>query len=159
MADTDRAVVALRESLYDPIDWRNGVGQEKTVALILRVVRDDIVLAYQMGRIRSVEDVERALNARITALTGEATTTGDTTNTNFPCLPGREGVIPMAMTKATYETAIRNELDSLALTVHKLTNGAGCDRANALEALTNIEETVKNARWTIIGLPTPAEDE
>lgn len=47
--------------------------------VIARIIRDDIVMAWQEGRIADLLDVERMLNERIAALSGRPTTTGDTT--------------------------------------------------------------------------------
>lgn len=77
--DDDRAVQALRDLLYDPVDWRNGVGVAESVALVLRSVRDDIALAYVNNQLRTAGDVEDYLNARIKQLIGRASITGDTT--------------------------------------------------------------------------------
>lgn len=77
----DRAVQALIndgwlgewDTPIEPTDLANGV------ALVLRIVRDDIVMAWQEGRIEQLLDVEALLNARIATLTMRPTTTGDTT--------------------------------------------------------------------------------
>ena len=47
--------------------------------ILLRVVRDDLVMAWQAGTISDLLDAEYWLNNRIRALTEQNTTTGDTT--------------------------------------------------------------------------------
>lgn len=74
----DRAVQALMDDGWGgnwtigPDDLINGV------ALVLRTVRDDLLLLYVKGQIRTLDEVENYLNARVTALTGRSTVTGDT---------------------------------------------------------------------------------
>lgn len=52
----------------------------RTVALVTRYVRDDIVMAYQRDDVRDVLDVEGLLNQRVAALEPDRyTITGDTT--------------------------------------------------------------------------------
>lgn len=59
--------------------------READVAVVLRCVRDDIVMAWQRGELRGIPDVEVWLNRRIDALLADApldarfTITGDTT--------------------------------------------------------------------------------
>lgn len=79
--DTDRAVRALIDAAWlgewdRPID---GHDLTSCVATVLRVVRDDLVMAWQNGELWDLLGAERFLNERITALTGKPTTTGDTT--------------------------------------------------------------------------------
>lgn len=59
-----------------PVDgWDLGA----IAALVLRIARDDFVMAWQDGRVRHVADAERWLNDRIRSLGVGPTTTGDTT--------------------------------------------------------------------------------
>jgi hypothetical protein len=82
MSDTkDRAVRALIADAWlgeweRPVD---GHDLSNAVALVLRTIRDDLVMAEQRGEIRRLSDVEEALNERIFNLTGRQTVTGDTT--------------------------------------------------------------------------------
>lgn len=84
MSDTthpDRAVRALIDDGWTgewdwpigPADLANGA------ALVIRVIRDDLVMAWQDGRVTTLLDAEKFLNDRITVLSGRPTTSGDTT--------------------------------------------------------------------------------
>lgn len=81
MANDDRAVQALINDGWlgewdAPIEEWNLRGG---AALVMRVMRDDLVMAWQAGEISDLLGAERFLNERIAALTGRPTTTGDTT--------------------------------------------------------------------------------
>lgn len=74
----DRAVQALIADAWLG-EWVDGHDLSSAVATVLRVVRDDIVMAWQAGEISDLLGAERLLNERIEALTGKPTMTGDTT--------------------------------------------------------------------------------
>lgn len=74
MADTNRAVQALRET-----GWLDADELKDTVALVTRVVRDDLYMAWQAGQIRDLAGAEWFLNEQIEKLTGRRSPTGDTT--------------------------------------------------------------------------------
>lgn len=61
------------------------------------------------------------------------------------------------MTPDLHAHAIRNELSSLALVVHRLTNDAGGDLTVALATLTEIERLVTATRKSLRELPPVAE--
>jgi hypothetical protein len=54
--------------------------------------------------------------------------------------------------------AVRNELASLALAVHRITNEAGGDLNDACSALADIEERVQGARRALLELPREGEE-
>jgi hypothetical protein len=74
MSDTNRAMQAL---IYD--GWPVTDELRDAVALVTRVVRDDLYMAWQAGQIRDLNGAEALLNAQIEALTGQRSLTGDTT--------------------------------------------------------------------------------
>jgi hypothetical protein len=59
------------------------------------------------------------------------------------------------MTPEDRYIAIRNEMDGVALTVHKIARGASSDSADALVALADMDETIAAARRAILDLPVP----
>lgn len=71
MTDTNRAVQALTSQPWLP-DW-------ETVALVTRVIRDDLYMAWQANEINDLAGAEWFLNRQIEALTGRHSLTGDTT--------------------------------------------------------------------------------
>jgi hypothetical protein len=74
MSDTNRAMQAL---IYD--GWPVTDELRDAVALVTRVVRDDLYMAWQAGEIRDLLDVEGFLNSAVAELTGRPAVTGDTT--------------------------------------------------------------------------------
>lgn len=80
MPETDRAVQALLDENW-PLagEFASNADLAEAVSIALRVIRDDMYIAYQAGQVRSVEDVEAYLNLRIKRLSGASTNTGDTT--------------------------------------------------------------------------------
>lgn len=91
--EMDRAVRALfdfvdspapEDATYTAEDVTEASG---AVAVVLRVIRDDMATAEQDGSLtvegHSLIAMERYLNTRIRSLTGQDTTTGDTTVPGF----------------------------------------------------------------------------
>jgi hypothetical protein len=74
MAENNRAVRAL---IYD--GWPSTDELTDAVALVTRVIRDDLYMAWQANEIRDLAGAEWFLNAQIEALTGRRSLTGDTT--------------------------------------------------------------------------------
>lgn len=86
MTKNDRAVQALINECWlgeweRPVD---GHDLAEAAALVIRVARDDLVMAWQDGQISDLLGAERLLNERIVALTGRPTITGDTTEATEP---------------------------------------------------------------------------
>lgn len=82
MTDKDRAVQALNEMTWAVVPGECDL--PAAAARVIRVVRDDLIMAWDAGQIRDLLDAERLLNERIVALTGRPTTTGDTTEATEP---------------------------------------------------------------------------
>jgi hypothetical protein len=77
----DRAVQALIDHGWTG-EWDWTIGPDDLangVALVLRTVRDDLILEHLNGRIQTLIQVEDFINARVEKLTGQRTITGDTT--------------------------------------------------------------------------------
>lgn len=76
----DRAVQALIADGWVG-EWDTPItatGIANGVALVLRVVRDDMLAARRAGDLDDITDVSHWLDSRVLALTGRATSTGDT---------------------------------------------------------------------------------
>jgi hypothetical protein len=82
MSDTNRAVQALIDDSWlgeweRPIDGHDLKG---AVAIVTRVIRDDLYMAWQAGEINDLAGAEWFLNRQIEALVpGRRALTGDTT--------------------------------------------------------------------------------
>ncbi len=77
----DRAVQALINDGWTG-DWGETLKVSDLtggVALVLRVFRDDLVMAWQNGDVADLLGAEEWMNARIRELTDRPTITGDTT--------------------------------------------------------------------------------
>lgn len=78
----DSAVQALIDDCWEGV-WDSPITAHDLangVALVLRIVRDDIVAARMSGDITDVTDVAHYLDSRVMALTGQQTSPGDTTD-------------------------------------------------------------------------------
>ena len=81
MAEKNRAVQALiNDGWTGEWDWAIGPDDIKNgVALVTRVIRDDLYMAWQANEINDLAGAEWLLNQQIEALTGSRSLTGDTT--------------------------------------------------------------------------------
>ena len=77
----DRAVQALIDAAWKG-QWDSPITDEdlaQGVAIVARVLRDDIAMAWINGDISTVVQVEQFLNRRIQSLVGGSPVTGDST--------------------------------------------------------------------------------